>query len=40
MKKGVLKSFANFIRKKPALESLFNNVATLLKRYSNTGVFL
>ena len=33
--------FRNFDKKIPVLESLFNKVAaTLLKRYSNTGVFL
>ena len=32
--------FRKFHGKGSVLESLFNNVATLLKRYSNTGVFL
>ena len=43
---GVLKNLANFTKKNPVLESLFNKVAelkrseTLLKRDSSTGVFL
>ena len=40
---GVLEGFINFTGKKPVLESVFNKVAgpaTLLKRDSNTGVFL
>ena len=44
-KTGVLNNYAMFTGKKPMLESLFNKVAvlkpaTLLKRVSNTGVFL
>ena len=43
---GVFKNLANFTKKNPVLESLFNKVAelkrseTLLKRDSNRGVFL
>ena len=40
---SVLKNFANFTRKKPVLQILFNKVAilkTLLKNEFNTGVFL
>ena len=32
--------FCNIYRKTPASESLFNEVGGLLKRGSNTGVFL
>ena len=44
-KTGVLNNYPMFTGKKPMLESLFNKVAvlkpaTLLKRVSNTGVFL
>ena len=45
-KLGVLKNFENFTEKTPVLDSLFDNLAglkksaTLLKRDSNTGVFL
>ena len=35
-----LQKFRNIHMKTPVLESLFNKVATLLKRASNTGVFL
>ena len=34
------KKFGNFYKKTPVLELLFKNVAPLLKRDSNTGVFL
>ena len=37
VKKG---KFCKFHKKTPVLESLFNELATLLKRYSNTGFFL
>ena len=35
-----LESFFKFHRKTPLLDYLFNKVAFMIKRYSNTGVFL
>ena len=39
-KKGCFQKFCNIHRKTPVLESIFNKVAALLKRDSNTVTFL